>query len=308
MPAPLVNQLREMELTKADKETLLRLENELMTSYLKQYAQLLQRSKTDDRVDAKSPGSKWREICKAENLRVFEETSPEATTISSMMMRGTVVGSLDDVLFGVVAATDAAQRIKERVLRDGVEQSKVLHRLVQPTERDPTRHLPRFDHRIIDRGNRSVCVFYRQRTPTAVECYARGFFDLETEVKRDPIVNSGALQVVANRWLSHARITELSQMKKLAWRLKEHGDTGATPRKPSSIRSACSICNKSIGLLGSVKACGICRRSICARCCVKNLVCALDAVPTALGLSHESVSGSASSDATDAGKNLPRWQ
>ncbi|KAG1698603.1 hypothetical protein DVH05_014561 [Phytophthora capsici] len=199
-----------------------------MTSYFEQYLQHLQCFKKD--LD-----NKWREIRKNENLRVFEERS--SASIPSILMLGSVTGTLDDVMYGAVAATDAEQRIKDKVLRDGVEQSKVLHCLVQPSEDDPTRQvsikwqlyntrdyvcldtigfarsssgelvgyslwhsvgfeqLPSFEHHSIDRCKRSVCIFYRQSTPTTVECYARGFFDFETEMKSDPVFHSVALQV-----------------------------------------------------------------------------------------------------------------
>ncbi|KAL3661905.1 hypothetical protein V7S43_013198 [Phytophthora oleae] len=314
MPAlTFTNQLPALEITKTDKEVLLRLENELMASYLNQYSQHLQRVKTDN---TKCRGSKCREIRKNENLRVFEERS--SADIPSILMLGSVAGTLDDVMYGAVAATDAEQRIKDRVLRDGVEQSKVLYCFVQPTEDDPTRHvsikwqlyntrdyvcldttgfarsssgelvgyslshsvgfeqLPSFEHHSIDRGKRSICVFYRQCAPTTVECYARGFFDFETEMKSDPVFHSVALQVIANQWVSHARINELAHMKKLAWRMKENGAMLAKTQSSLSTRSTCAICNKSMGMLSSIKSCGICSSLICSRCCIKKLVCSLD--------------------------------
>ncbi|KAK1943870.1 hypothetical protein P3T76_005266 [Phytophthora citrophthora] len=284
-----------------------------MASYLKQFSQHLQRVKTDN---TKSLGNKWREIRKNEKLRVFEDRS--SGSIPSILMLGSVTGTLDDVMYGAVATTDTEQRIKDRILRDGVEQSKVLHCLVQPTEDDPTRHvsikwqlyntrdyvcldttgfarsssgelvgyslshsigfeqLPSFEHHSIDRGKRSVCVFYRQSTPTTVGCYARGFFDFETEMKSDPVFHSVALQVIANQWLSLTRISELAHTKKLTWRMKENCAMLAKTQSSLSTRSTCVICNKSMGRLTSTKRCGICSSLICSRCCVKKLVCTLD--------------------------------
>ncbi|GMF24052.1 unnamed protein product [Phytophthora lilii] len=246
MPAPtFLEQLPELEVTKADGEELLELEALMVAQDLEQYAQLLQHSKTKERAVAKVvPGSKWHEIRKVENLRIYEERAP---SIPSIMMLGTVVGDLDDVMFGAVAATDADERIKGRVLQDGAEQSKVLRCLVQPSDRDPFRQvsvkwqlystrdyvcldttgfarastgervgyslshsiafeeqLPQFDRHSIDRGNRSVCVLYRQRTPNTVECYARGFFDFET--MSDPVANSVALQRKALKLKSLRRV------------------------------------------------------------------------------------------------------
>ncbi|KAG6616735.1 uncharacterized protein IUM83_17988 [Phytophthora cinnamomi] len=325
MPAPIFSeQLPKLEVTKADGEGLLELESLMVAKNLEQYAQLLHRSEMKGKVSAKAvPGSKWHEMRKVENLRIYEERAPvnaETHSIPSIMMLGTVAGDLDDIMYGAVAATDADERVKERVLQDGAEQSKVLRCLVQPSERDPFRQvsvkwqlystrdyvcldttgfarastgervgyslshsiafdeqLPQFDRHSIDRGNRSVCVIYRQRTPNAVECYARGFFDFET--KSDPVANSVALQVVANQWLSHARITELAEMKKIVWRLKQQVACGkpiAQARKPLTTCTTCRLCNKAFGLLGGAKACGICLNAICSRCCVKRLVCVAD--------------------------------
>ncbi|OWZ20805.1 hypothetical protein PHMEG_0004742 [Phytophthora megakarya] len=235
------------------------------------------------------------------------------------MMLGSIIGNLDEIMYGVVASTDIDQRIKDRVLQDGVERSKVLHCLLQPTEDDPVRHMsvkwqlyntrdyvcldttgfmhfpsgervgyclthsidfvmfPHFHNHSIDRGNRSICFFYRQRTPSAVECYARGFFDFETEMKCDPIFNRIALRVIANQWLSYSRIAQLSQMKKLAWWMTEQATMNAKPRHPLSIRSGCTICSKSMGRFASVKTCGICTGMICSRCSKKKLMFVFDA-------------------------------
>ncbi|KAF1774961.1 hypothetical protein GQ600_15266 [Phytophthora cactorum] len=289
MPAPtFMEQLPELEVTKADSEGLLELEAVLVANNLEQYAQPLYRSKTKDRIVAKvGPCSKWHE------MRKERATSKSNTpSIPSVLMLGTVVGDLDDIMYGAAAATDADVRIKDQVLQDGTEQSKVLRCLVKPTERDPFRQrvgyslshsiafdeqLPQFDHHIIDRGNRSVCVMYRQRTPNTVECYARGFFDFETT--NDPIANRVAMQVIANQWLSHARITKLAQMKKIVWRLKQqvaYGEPIAKASKPLTTCTACRVCNKSFGVLGDAKACSICLNSICSRCCGKKLVCIAD--------------------------------
>ncbi|KAF4321129.1 hypothetical protein BBO99_00004016 [Phytophthora kernoviae] len=279
MPATLfAERLPELELSKEDSEALLELEAVLVAQNLEQYDQLLHCPKKE-KAKVASPSSQWHEIRKVENLRIYEERAPvssETPVMPTTLMLGSVVGDLDDIMYGVVAATDEDERIKERVLQDGAEESKVLRCLVKPSERDPFRQvsvkwqlystrdyvcldttgfarasmgervgyslshsiafdgkLPLFDRHSIDRGNRSVCVLYRQRTPNAVECYARGVFDFET--KSDPVSNSVALQVIANQWLSHARIVELAHMKKIVCRLKQQvacGEPIVKARKP----------------------------------------------------------------------------
>lgn len=324
MPAPsFAEQLPELDVSKADSEGLLELEALLVASSLDKYDQLLHRPKKEKTAARVAPASQWHEMRKVENLRIYEErapANPETPSMPTIMMLGSVIGDLDDIMYGAVAATDADERVKERFLQDGAVESKVLRCLVEPSERNPFRHvsvkwqlystrdyvcldstgfarsatgervgyslshsiafdgqLPLFDRHSIDRGNRSVCVLYRQRTPNTVECYAHGVFDFET--KSDPVSNSVTLQIVANQWLSHARIAELAHMKKVVWRLKQQvpcGEPLAKARKPVTTRTTCRLCNKPFGLLGGAKACGICLNAICKRCCVKKTVCTVN--------------------------------
>ncbi|RLN60589.1 hypothetical protein BBJ28_00011505 [Nothophytophthora sp. Chile5] len=322
MPAPtFAGQLPTLQMSKEDGEGLMELEAMLVAHNLEQYAQMQRRSSKGGKTKL-VPSSQWHEMRKVENLRIYEERAPataETSSIPSIMMLGSVVGDLDDIMYGAVAATDVDERIVERVLQDGTEESKVLRCLVTPTERDPFRHVsvkwrlystrdyvcldatgfarapsgervgyslshsiafdgqvPLFDRHSIDRGNRSVCVLYRQKTPNSVECYARGFFDFET--KSDPVANSVALQVIANQWLSYARVAEFAQMKKIVWRLKTQVACCAPIKlayKPVTPRGSCRLCNKQFGILGGAKACCICLHAICTRCCVKKLVCVM---------------------------------
>ncbi|KAG7400236.1 hypothetical protein PHYBOEH_006574 [Phytophthora boehmeriae] len=329
MPAPIfAQQLPELELSKDDSEALLELEAVLVANNLEQYDQLLHRPKKE-KAKMATPSSQWHEMRKVENLRIYEERASANSHLPSMptiLMLGSIVGDLDDIMYGAVAATDADERIKDRVLQDGAKETKVLRCIVKPSERNPFRQvsvkwqlystrdyvclnstgfaraptgervgyslthsiafdgkLPIFDRHSIDRGNRSVCVLYRQRTPNTVECYARGVFDFET--KRDPIANSVALQVIANQWLSHARIADLAHMKKIVSRLKQQvacGEPIAKARKPVTSRSSCRLCSKPFGILGGAKSCGVCLSAICSRCCVKKSVCVAN--PNARGV------------------------
>ncbi|KAG2804117.1 hypothetical protein PC112_g18864 [Phytophthora cactorum] len=63
-----------LEVTKADSEGLLELEAVLVANNLEQYAQLLYRSKTKDGIVAKvGPCSKWHEMRKVGDFRIYEE-------------------------------------------------------------------------------------------------------------------------------------------------------------------------------------------------------------------------------------------
>lgn len=73
--------------------------------------------------------------------------------------------------------------------------------------------LPTFAHRGVERANLSVCSFYRQKSPTHVECYSRGFYDFNTT---NEMLNAISLHAVATQWLSTAKLIESAQMRKLA--------------------------------------------------------------------------------------------
>lgn len=135
--------------------------------------------------------------------------------------------------------------------------------------------LPVFDRQSIDRGNRSVCALYRQRSRGSVECYVRGFFDFDTT--DDVVTHSVALQNVALHWLSIPRLPEFAFMKKIVWHARRRGvlvnTLGATDMQlHKASASHCELCNKSFGLLGSPKVCKLCSLAVCSRCCQKKLV------------------------------------
>lgn len=73
--------------------------------------------------------------------------------------------------------------------------------------------LPTFAQRGVERANLSVCSFYRQKTPTHVECYSRGYYDFNTS---NDMLNAISLHAVATQWLSTAKLIESAQMHKLA--------------------------------------------------------------------------------------------
>ncbi|KAI9982548.1 hypothetical protein PInf_008513 [Phytophthora infestans] len=59
--------------------------------------------------------------------------------------------------------------------------------------------LPSHEHKGIARANMSVCWIFRQRTATQVECYARGYYDLDTT---NAMLNSISMHTLASQWLS----------------------------------------------------------------------------------------------------------
>lgn len=158
----------------------------------------------------------------------------------------------------------------------------------------------------IERGNMSVCALYRQKTPTTVECYIRGFFDFNST---NDVLSNMALQTIATQWLSFVRKIECARMKKLVWKMRKtcgwtpattggrthsladdldayidgdgrpsamtHKLSMALTRKPKPI-SRCSGCDRSFRFLRSSRhQCKACEHVVCARCSVKKAVCVL---------------------------------
>ncbi|OWZ17426.1 hypothetical protein PHMEG_0008631 [Phytophthora megakarya] len=73
--------------------------------------------------------------------------------------------------------------------------------------------LPTFEHKGIARVNMSVCWIFRQRTPTLVECYARGYYDFDTT---NAMLNSISMHNIASQWLSCVKLISHAQNMKLA--------------------------------------------------------------------------------------------
>ncbi|RLN26724.1 hypothetical protein BBO99_00009156, partial [Phytophthora kernoviae] len=245
----------------------------------------------------------WKELRRKDGVRIYRERSRHngLPTTPSLLLLGTVDGTLDDIMYGAVATTDEAIRIKSTYTKDGVIDSKVLHELVQPTMDDPFHHVSvkwrlynnqrdyvsldttgiahtvkrerigyNISHSVafaqipgledthgIERGNMSVCSLYRQKTPTTVECYVRGFFDFHTQ---NEMVNTMSLQATAALWSSFTRKRSCAVLKKLVWRMrKSSGCTtslslsddrpSVTQQPPAHIRGRCAICPKSFGFL-----------------------------------------------------------
>ncbi|RLN53340.1 hypothetical protein BBP00_00009346 [Phytophthora kernoviae] len=261
----------------------------------------------------------WKELRRKDGVRIYRERSRHngLPTTPSLLLLGTVDGTLDDIMYGAVATTDEAIRIKSTYTKDGVIDSKVLHELVQPTMDDPFHHVSvkwrlynnqrdyvsldttgiahtvkrerigyNISHSVafaqipgledthgIERGNMSVCSLYRQKTPTTVECYVRGFFDFHTQ---NEMVNTMSLQATAALWSSFTRKRSCAMLKKLVWRMrKSSGCTtslslsddrpSVTQQPPAHIRGRCAICPKSFGFLDQRTVLEK-KRSFCSTC------------------------------------------
>lgn len=166
--------------------------------------------------------------------------------------------------------------------------------------------LPTFEHKDVARANMSVCWIFRQRTATLVECYARGFYDFDTN---NAMLNSISLHTIASQWLSCTKLVQYAQSMKLARLLNcgkgfsssdgSESDSGdgyphnnqsraltvssstsssnssvvllPVPPEPARVPAPrCKLCCKSFRFLGaSRRVCQACDEDVCTRCCVK---------------------------------------
>ncbi|POM63998.1 Hypothetical protein PHPALM_20533, partial [Phytophthora palmivora] len=177
----------------------------------------------------------------------------------SLLLLGTIEGTLDDVMYGAVATTDEAIRIKSTCTQDGIIDSKVLHELVQPTVEDPFHHVSvkwrlynnQRDYVSLDTTgiahtvkrerigyNISHSVAFAQIP--GMDNIERGNMSVgslylqktpttvECYVRgffdfhtQNEMVNTMSLQAIAAQWASFARKRECALMKKLVWRMRK---------------------------------------------------------------------------------------
>ncbi|KAG6971545.1 hypothetical protein JG687_00001953 [Phytophthora cactorum] len=127
----------ELDMPEQDGDLLRELAETLTVHNIQQYNTLL---KTKDGF---ADSRRWKEVRRKDGVRVYRERSHHngLPSTPSLLLLGTIEGKLDDVMYGAVATTDEAIRIKSTCVQDGIIDSKVLHELVQPTVDDPFHHV-----------------------------------------------------------------------------------------------------------------------------------------------------------------------
>ncbi|KAI9919293.1 hypothetical protein PsorP6_017777 [Peronosclerospora sorghi] len=127
----------ELAMSDHDGDLLRDLAETLAVHNIQQYNTLL---KTKDGF---ADHSRWKELRRKDGIRIYRERSRHdgLPSTPSLLLLGTVEGKLDDIMYGAVATTDEAIRIRSTCIQDGVIDSKVLHELVRPTVDDPFHHV-----------------------------------------------------------------------------------------------------------------------------------------------------------------------
>lgn len=127
----------ELAMSEQDGDLLRELAETLVVHNIQQYNTLLKTK--DGFADTRL----WKELRRKDGMRIYRERARHngLPTTPSLLLLGTMEGTLDDVMYGAVAITDEAIRLKSTCTQDGVIDSKVLHELVQPTMDDPFHHV-----------------------------------------------------------------------------------------------------------------------------------------------------------------------
>ncbi|KAI9919419.1 hypothetical protein PsorP6_017641 [Peronosclerospora sorghi] len=312
MPKPVAisHFLPALAIPTSDQTLLRELAATLVTHNLEQYNTLCVTK------DGQPDGRIWKPVRKTEGLRIYRErpSAPHdaARLIPSLLLLGSAVGTLDDVMYAVVAPTDASLKIKSFYIRDGVVESKVLEELVDPTVEEP------FHHVSVQWRLYETCDYVTLETAGVMETpwgervgytvshsvgfatfpaltelgiprgnrsvcslyrqKAHGTVECYTRGFFDTSTSVFALQTIATQWLSVSRHMKCAQMKKLAWHLRQpHDDVDEMPLLTTKTKRAaitCRVCTKSFTLFlpGSKKYCQSCDAAVCSRCCTKKLV------------------------------------
>ncbi|RLN52826.1 hypothetical protein BBJ29_009237 [Phytophthora kernoviae] len=218
---------------------------------------------------------RWKELRRKDGIKVYKERSaPSAVPcIPSLLLLGTVVGKLDDVMFVAAAATDEQMKLTSKCLQDGVLDSKVVQSIVGPTEEQPFHHVSvkwrlhnARDYVCVDttgivESNLKERVGYSishsvafsqipnfdklgvERANMSVCCLFRQKTPDTVECyargffdfrsDSNELLNSLSMNAVATQWLSFSKYVECSEMKKLVWRMRKN--SGLSVNGPMTI-------------------------------------------------------------------------
>jgi hypothetical protein len=257
----LADLLPDLAVSSADQEMLRDLATTLVTHNLAQSNTLLVTK--HGYPDATS--GQWKEMRRKDGLRIYRERpsagrSANAPFTPSLLLLGTVDGTVEDVMYGVVAASDAALKIKSVCVNDGMLDTKTVCELAEPSTEEPFRHAGvRWklyngrDYVSLDATgvlhsmgervgyNLSHSVAFSELPEFQQHGILRGNMSVcslyrqktSTTVEcyvrgffdfptKNEMLNNVALQALASQWLSFGRKVECGRMKKLVWRLRRN--------------------------------------------------------------------------------------
>ncbi|TDH73690.1 hypothetical protein CCR75_007547 [Bremia lactucae] len=127
------NPFGNLRLSSEDEMELLEIADALVHAKIEEYKNYLKMNKTIDQAC-------WKECASAGPVKTFMERKPvnAAVNMISGLMVGPLVGTLDEIMFGLVSPTLESMRIKASYLHD-FSAASVLATIVEPSEEDPFR-------------------------------------------------------------------------------------------------------------------------------------------------------------------------
>jgi hypothetical protein len=134
-PAQFTSPFPKLELTHEQREQLQTMAYSLVDEALAQYEQFI----NEDRGTL--DGSKWVLQRTKEDVRVYHDRRSAADTgnkdMQMLLTYGTVLGDLNDAMYGVISHTTDAMRIKTEYVDDATMDSAVLETVLDPTADEP---------------------------------------------------------------------------------------------------------------------------------------------------------------------------
>ncbi|OWZ04940.1 LOW QUALITY PROTEIN: hypothetical protein PHMEG_00023067 [Phytophthora megakarya] len=139
----LVDSLPPLKLNDAEEIELQHLSENFVFANLEEYLEISERVRKTGRTP-----KEWRELRRKDSIRVYTQRSkrskdPTAAepTVPSLLLFGTIQGTLNDVMYAVSASNDEDIKVKSKFVQDGIVDVKVLHEVVVPTVEDPYEHV-----------------------------------------------------------------------------------------------------------------------------------------------------------------------
>lgn len=134
--AKFTNPFGELQLSLADERSLEEIAYQLVHETLEKYETHLNQNRSQVNTDT------WKFVKRREDVSVFvERRQVAASDLPVLMATGTIVGDLDDVMYGVANETQDAMRLKTSYVEDHLVDASVLATIAKPTVADPFRVL-----------------------------------------------------------------------------------------------------------------------------------------------------------------------
>ncbi|ETI37043.1 hypothetical protein F441_16787 [Phytophthora nicotianae CJ01A1] len=318
-----INPFPDLKLSPSDTGNLSEIAGSILEANVQRYEDFL--TKEGRRIDP----NHWKVLKTKENSTVYTARHHDvyrtgthkhhghnsSSELPSLLSLGTTVGSLEDMMFGVVNPTLEMMRIKASYV-DDLSGAAVLANLEEPSLQDPFRSLvvkwmeidiplhstslvknrdyvyveatgmmnlssgERVGYHVLHsvnfpqthelpgrvRANMSICGFFRQVRPNAIEIFVSGLMDPGGDMIRVLVVPS-----IASVFLATLKYVHCGQMRKLSWMLEkrytEAKELGTPNREHICVSCTAPITNRKIGDFGkSSSTCKLCFGYVCHNC------------------------------------------